>query len=92
MNVTENGVYVLYNKLSQRFGDCFSSATDATAARAVSSSITKEVFADLVLYRVAALDFVTGLVTPCDKVPVDVFYDTGAGAAIDRIEGSLTPQ
>lgn len=67
----ENRIYCIYNKLSQRYGDCYCFASDALAVRRLPMApMYKGVIDEIEICRVASVDIETGLVTP--EAPVRI--------------------
>lgn len=58
-------IYLIFDRLSNRYGSVFNSATDATASRAFAHQIqqTKLQISDFDLCAVGELDLATGVVT-----------------------------
>lgn len=84
-----NRIYVLYNKLSARYGDVTSFATDAMAVKSVSEVLNKQGFADeFNLYRIGTLDIETGetVANAPVLVPLDL---TVSAVPIDSVEKSM---
>lgn len=84
-----NRIYVLYNKLSARYGDVASFPTDAMAVKMMSEALSERGFADeFSLYRVGSIDIETGeaVATAPVLVPFDSFSST---VPIDNIEKSM---
>lgn len=61
----KNVIYTLYNKLSQRYGEVFATASDALAERTAHKSLEtiRESLDDFELCRVGEIDIETGTVT-----------------------------
>lgn len=63
----ENQIYLLFNRLSGRYGSIFSFPTDAYASKAMNHYLNenKMSFDEYVLFRVGSYDIATGHVTVC---------------------------
>lgn len=61
----QNKIYTLYNKLSQRYGEVFATASDALAERTAHKSLEtiRENLNDFELCRVGSIDIENGTVT-----------------------------
>lgn len=84
-----NRIYVLYNKLSARYGDVTSFPTDAMAVRTISQVLQKQGFADeFALYKVGQIDVETGecVANAPALVPLEVVE---SAVPIDSIEKSM---
>lgn len=67
----KNNLYCIYNKLSQRYGDCYCFASDALAVRRLPMApMYKGVIDEIEICRVASIDIETGLVT--SEAPVRI--------------------
>lgn len=84
-----NNLYVVYNKLSQRYGDCYCFASDALAVRRLPMApMYQGVIDEIEICRVASIDIETGSVTP--EAPVRIAIPDDVIAACKPAVSSTT--
>lgn len=86
----ENRIYCIYNKLSQRYGDCYCFASDALAVRRLPMApMYKGVIDEIEICRVASIDIETGLVT--SEPPVRIAIPDDILASCKPVQVSSSP-